>query len=614
MGAERRFGEFRVTEKVAYRVSPAIPADQVKPRFGGVITEVRNGRVVESFTTRQKVAQVAGQVRADAVTAVKATAKASAQGAVRLGRAAVGGAIRVGVGQFHQADAMGHTDLAGQVEGLTRQAGGHARRVGAGGVRGAGRAAAVVVRRLMPKSWVKDEKKTGRGKGMMRAGGRAVVSAARAGGRTLGSMGSSIRDGGHLDTDQASVRTARSMTRFTMRRAGHAGQWMAKQAMAAAIRSVIVMTKALVAVVGSAGFVLPIAGGILAVVLALCAILPSFMTGAGYANQRKVTLTGSCGGTVSFELPEQANVWMAVAEKSSGIPAAWFAAIAQRESDFRPDVFSDDRNGGTWGLFQLNHEEWSKIYDGKVPPLASWGDRGNPPPGITDPLVHAHYAGLYFKNRLARVQEMKTKHAGKPFAELSDLDALVIAHNAGEGTLELWPNISAGVKDYLTEIQTNFHPQPCGQSGGAGLAEKDDYYSWWASKGKPTSGYDPRGFAWAQCTSYAAFAVSTYSSYKDFQNNWRGQHFGDANTWNFAARAAGIRVDQTPAVGAVAQRMVGQWGHVAYIIAVHDDGSFDINEYNHVHPKEFSTRYNVRIGSGKENFDNVLHFEEGQQG
>jgi surface antigen len=39
----------------------------------------------------------------------------------------------------------------------------------------------------------------------------------------------------------------------------------------------------------------------------------------------------------------------------------------------------------------------------------------------------------------------------------------------------------------------------------------------------------------------------------------------DASKWDEAARAAGVRVDHVPAVGAIAQWDVGTYGHVAYV-------------------------------------------------
>ncbi|MDO5082540.1 MAG: CHAP domain-containing protein [Arachnia propionica] len=455
-----------------------------------------------------------------------------------------------------------------------------------------------------------------------------------------GAMSSSLREGGQLDVDQASVRAmqtvwrqstgavaragvrrvARPVARLGARQAARLGTWAARRVVVATVQATVVGVKALLAAVGATSSVLPVVIGVIAVVAALCSILPSFITGVGSANNQPKNLTGHCGGTVSFEIPEEAKTWVSEAEKTSGIPAAYFAFIAQRETDFNYLLFADDYNGGTWGLFQLNHEEWSKVFPGALVTQEEWSAGSVPPPGVTDPLLHAHYGGVYFKNRLETVRKLKEQNPSAEFAKLTDLEALTVAHNAGEGTLRKYGTPAWQehryriVRSYLDEMRQVYHPEPCDGPGSAapgasGLAGVDDYESWWVSNGSHERGYDDYGFAWAQCTSYAGFAVRTYHGHKDFNNWWHGAHFGDAKLWADAARQVGIRVDQTPAVGAVAQRLSGDWGHVAFVVAVHEDGSFTINEYNHVTSRRFSSRV-ARVGSGSHNFDNFIHFED----
>ena len=310
-------------------------------------------------------------------------------------------------------------------------------------------------------------------------------------------------------------------------------------------------------------------------------------------------------GTSTTKVPQHAIAWMKEAERTSGIPAAWFAAITDRESDFRPNVYEEDKWGGTWGLFQINREEWASVY-----PDATTEQTGTPP-GITDPMTHAHYGGIYFKNRLAVVQKLKEDNPDAEFAQLSDLDALVIAHNGGEGSLKRYPKLSKITREYLAEIQAAYHPQPCTPSpappGSSGLLGIDDY----AAVRRGREGIDDWSFFWGECTSYTAFAIRHYTSHKDFHNYWRGgngsNRFSHSKHWDERARAVGIRVDTTPAVGAVAQHSRNDHGHVAFIVAVHDDGTFDINEYNHGEYHQFGTRTRVSIGK---DFDAILHFEE----
>ncbi len=196
-------------------------------------------------------------------------------------------------------------------------------------------------------------------------------------------------------------------------------------------------------------------------------------------------------GTSNVDVPDRAKPWMAEAEKTSGIPAGWFAVVAKRESDFEPANFTNDINHGTWGLFQLNREEWTKVY-------GAGNERdGKTPVGITDPMVHAHYAGIYFKERLKEVRRLKKVHPKKPFAQLTDLQALAVAHNSGERNLQKYPTLPSVTADYLTDIRTNY--SDCEIVADAGkLHGKDDYKSYWKQKANHANGDDPWNFFWGE--------------------------------------------------------------------------------------------------------------------
>ncbi|MDO4902416.1 MAG: CHAP domain-containing protein [bacterium] len=81
-------------------------------------------------------------------------------------------------------------------------------------------------------------------------------------------------------------------------------------------------------------------------------------------------------------------------------------------------------------------------------------------------------------------------------------------------------------------------------------------------------------YAWGNCTWYV------YNLRPDIGSFW-----GNASSWAYSARAAGYKVDSTPAVGSIAQwnpyagGMSG-WGHVAYVEAVHADGTITVSEMN----------------------------------
>ncbi len=102
-----------------------------------------------------------------------------------------------------------------------------------------------------------------------------------------------------------------------------------------------------------------------------------------------------------------------------------------------------------------------------------------------------------------------------------------------------------------------------------------------------TSGVDPWGFYKGQCTSFAAFRLNDRTGI-DFSNSYRGVHWGNASNWDNAARSAGITVNSTPEVGAVAQTDAGS-GHVAWVTAVNGN-TITVEEYNYLHPEHYGTR------------------------
>lgn len=126
-------------------------------------------------------------------------------------------------------------------------------------------------------------------------------------------------------------------------------------------------------------------------------------------------------------------------------------------------------------------------------------------------------------------------------------------------------------------------------------------YPW---SGPVPTAVDPWGFTQGQCTSYVAWWLNTHGV--PFARQTRGPagtaHFGDAASWDAAARKAGFVVTATPRVGSVAQwhagetspvsadpadasgasgsasargaqLVAGEHGHVAVVVAVgrHDD-------------------------------------------
>ena len=100
---------------------------------------------------------------------------------------------------------------------------------------------------------------------------------------------------------------------------------------------------------------------------------------------------------------------------------------------------------------------------------------------------------------------------------------------------------------------------------------------------------DPWNFYNRECTSFAAWRLNNRNG-MSFHNYYGGQHWGNANHWDDAARASGIPVNNGPAVGAIAQTDAGNWGHVAWVESVNAGGTVTIEDYNHLGTGVYSER------------------------
>ena len=79
------------------------------------------------------------------------------------------------------------------------------------------------------------------------------------------------------------------------------------------------------------------------------------------------------------------------------------------------------------------------------------------------------------------------------------------------------------------------------------------------------------------CTSYVAWALAA----NGFRTDWFVPGSMDAWNWPNVARLKGLHTGDKPRAGAVAVWPEwGEFGHVAFVTAVHADGSFDVAEYN----------------------------------
>jgi murein DD-endopeptidase MepM/ murein hydrolase activator NlpD len=190
---------------------------------------------------------------------------------------------------------------------------------------------------------------------------------------------------------------------------------------------------------------------------------------------------GGSDGTFTGEgVPEHAIPWIERAAGTSKykIPAAFFAFIIKQETDFREDTgHVPDSNGGTRGIFQMNQMLWKKYYG------HPWGAdlNNNGKADENEGMIAAEVGAKYFDERLETVRGIREKNSGKPLAtELTDLEALLIAHNAGESRLLSYPRIPAITKKYLENYRQMFEqygggsPSDTPGSGGGGSDSGSD--------------------------------------------------------------------------------------------------------------------------------------------
>src|SRR5690348_2087854 len=103
-------------------------------------------------------------------------------------------------------------------------------------------------------------------------------------------------------------------------------------------------------------------------------------------------------------------------------------------------------------------------------------------------------------------------------------------------------------------------------------AVNDDYPAQWKNAA-PDTVYDTWRELNRECTSFVAWRLHS-------RNGYEMPFFANADQWDDRFAALGVRVDGTPARGAIAQTDANG-GHVAWVEAVNPDGTVTIEEYNH---------------------------------
>lgn len=199
------------------------------------------------------------------------------------------------------------------------------------------------------------------------------------------------------------------------------------------------MKKLLLAAAAASALVVP--------AVALLALLG--VAGTAIACTAAMGAGASLSSTAS--VPDSARAWVAITRAvCPALPESWIAAVMVQESGFRPDAYADDLNGGTWGLFQINAATWQQAYG------APWSAdlNGDGLWDIEDPVIHAEVGGRYLCRRLDEVRRIRAAHPDWPSTrELSERDALVVAHNAGESRLASFPEIPAITAAFVRDVR-----------------------------------------------------------------------------------------------------------------------------------------------------------------
>lgn len=175
----------------------------------------------------------------------------------------------------------------------------------------------------------------------------------------------------------------------------------------------------------------------------------------------------SAGGPLADDapVPAHARAWVREAKAACpDLPEPWIAAVMAQESGFRPDAYADDSNGGTWGLFQMNASIWANAYghpwSADLNADGTWD--------VKDGTIHARVGGKYLCDRLAGVREIRAARPDWASSTLPVLDALIIAHNAGESRLRTYPRIPTVTQGFLHNVHERVAAWTAATEAGTG--------------------------------------------------------------------------------------------------------------------------------------------------
>lgn len=234
--------------------------------------------------------------------------------------------------------------------------------------------------------------------------------------------------------------------------------------------------------------------GVVALILIIPILVVILFSGSGCADgaepgPRDPGFNDDAIGNGPDRIPNRAVPWVEKLANSGKYryPVAFVAADMFAESGFDPAAAVGDSNGGTKGLTQINNANWKNIYG------HDWNadEDGNGIPDIEDPLIHAEYAAKLWDENIDQIHKFKEDNPDSGAADASDLELLLVAHNAGFSRVESYPEIPDSTREtYIPKVakwakawggldikKTNVGSQPVGaepQAGGEVVAPQNN--------------------------------------------------------------------------------------------------------------------------------------------
>lgn len=349
--------------------------------------------------------------------------------------------------------------------------------------------------------------------------------------------------------------------------------------------------------------------------------------GEGEGGQVEVTIydddgsatTRSESSRVGGKIPNDWEQYVVWASKVSGVPTSWIAAQIEAESGWDPTLGAN--SAGASGLTQFIPSTW-----------ATYGHGGSP----NDPQAAIRAMGEYLRDLRSQLKPVIDAHPDVPAVEL-----VMAGYNAGPGAVQNYGGVPpySETQTYLSRIRglasiysKTYGSEVGGKSDGSvekgavpytddtanvtgGQAGSSNNCSPQSYSGGKVTGTDDypwanqveapnpvTGMYYVNCTDFALWRLNQQvgatdpNSPKYTNGNFASVPLGNGGEWATAWRAKGWPADNTPEVGAMAHFAPGavgasqQYGHIAVVQAVNDDGTVTIEEYNGATPYKYSTR------------------------